>query len=186
MPRNAQRSGAYLRLVSLALCGLFLAVATNAQATSFSAGEQLSVFFTQTMPAGGSSGTATFTLGTANAGGLFNITSFSTLTLSGGCLTCAAGFTDNLSGVLFNPATGGLQGTITGTFLGGGGGTHHFTITVSDSPLTWTFANTNAQDVTTTSSGTYTPASTVPEPASLILLGTGMLGIVGMLRRKLL
>jgi hypothetical protein len=33
-------------------------------------------------------------------------------------------------------------------------------------------------------SGTAPPASTVPEPSSLLLIGTGLLGLSGVLRRK--
>ena len=167
----------------LVLLVVLLATAPRADASSFSMGEQLTVSFTQTSPVG-SPGKATFTLGAANTMGLFAITSFSTINVNGGCLTCSPGFTDSLSGILFNPATGGLTGMITGSFLGKNGGTHTFTITVADNPFTWSFSNTKG-GVTTTVSGTYTPAmGTVPEPASLILISTGMLSIAGMLRRK--
>src|ERR1700751_1874337 len=101
--------------ISLVLLVVLFAATPRADASSFSMGEQLTVSFTQTSPVG-PPGTATFSLGAANAMGLFTITSFSTINVNGGCLTCSSGFTDNLSGILFNPATGGLTGMITGRF----------------------------------------------------------------------
>jgi hypothetical protein len=135
--------------------------------------------------------------------------SFSTGILSSGTLqmggTFAAGGTFSITGngtsgipngVIFN---GSFTGPVTWTLVTLANGTHNYTLTGSLTGTWYTGSTMSGVTVqltintgrgffngqTTISSGDTNFTTTVPEPGSLGLLGTGLLGIASMVRRKL-
>jgi hypothetical protein len=135
--------------------------------------------------------------------------SFSTGILSSGSLqmggTFAAGGTFSITGngtggipngVIFN---GSFTGPVIWTLVTLANGTHNYTLTGSLSGSWYTGGTISGATVqltintgrgffdgqTTISSGDTNFTTTVPEPGSLGLLGTGLLGVASMVRRKL-
>jgi len=134
--------------------------------------------------------------------------SFSTGVLSGGTLQMggmfAAGGSFSISGnrtggipngVIFN---GSFTGPVTWTLITLGNGTHNYTLTGSLTGTWYAGGTVNGATVqltintgrgffngqTTVSSGD-TNFTTVPEPGTLSLLGTGLIAVGGIVRRKL-
>ena len=135
--------------------------------------------------------------------------SFSTGILSSGTLqmggTFAAGGTFSITGngtggipngVIFN---GSFTGPVTWTLVTLANGTHNYTLTGSLSGTWYTGGTISGATVqltintgrgffdgqTNISSGDTNFTTAVPEPGSLGLLGTGLLGVASMVRRKL-
>jgi hypothetical protein len=171
-----------------AATALMMLLAAQAYA-SVTSGEQFVYDWTETAGSQvGLMGTVDFTLGpTATMPGFFSISSFAISQTGGFCGVCSP-LTENLSSVLFDAATLGLAGDITGSFQNNSGRLHTYDLVTMDLPAgTWTFADTGPGGVTQTSMGTYaTRVSTtaVPEPGTLGLFGLGLLGI-GWCRRRL-
>jgi hypothetical protein len=142
-------------------------------------------------------------------GNYLGTVSFSTGVLSSGTLqmggTFAAGGTFDITGngtgglptgVLFN---GSFTGPVSWTLVTLANGTHNYTLTGSLTGTWYDGTTINGATVqltintghgffngqTTISSGDTNFTTTVPEPGSLSLLGAGLIGVAGIVRRKL-
>jgi len=138
-------------------------------------------------PSAGATGSASLTVGAALASPFFAIASFD-VTAAGFCGVCSP-LTENLTAVEFDSSTFGVLGHITGTFLGGGGGTHSYDLELTDiSGGTGTFTFTDTRQVdgnVVVNSGTYTPlVATADGPSAIVLLALGAGGIAALRRRR--
>jgi len=138
----------------------------------------------------GAMGKLDFTLGPASTtmSGWFTLSAFAVSSSTGGFCGVCSPETENLSSVLFDPATDGVVGSITGTFLGHGGGTHTFDLVTTNLPDgSWTFTN-KSPGGTVIDKGTYTtavaPKAAVDEPATLLLLIPAGVALIAARRRR--
>jgi hypothetical protein len=138
----------------------------------------------------GDLGSVTFTTGALTGGSLQKGGTFA----AGGTFTIDGNGTGGLpSGILF---TGSFSGPVTWTLTTLANGTHNYTLT---GVVTGMMGGLNVNGVTvqltvntgkglftgsTMISGGDTTVSSVPEPSALGMMGTGILGIAGVLRRK--
>jgi len=142
----------------------------------------------------GGLGSVTFTTGTLSSGSLQMGGTFN----GGGSFTITGNGTNGVpTGTIF---TGTFSGPVTWTMIQAANGTHHY-ILVGSISGTWTASGATVYGATVQltintgkgffngstmiSSGDTNIVATVPEPGTLGLLGTGLLGLAGVLHRKL-
>lgn len=116
---------------------------------------------------------------------------------SGGTFSITGNGTDGIpTGTIFN---GSFSGPVTWTLVTLANGTHNYTLTGSITGTWYNGATVDGATVqltintgkgffngtTNISSGDTNIITTVPEPGTLGLLGTGLIGLAGVLRRKL-
>jgi hypothetical protein len=160
------------------------------------------------------SGSALIAINGLNGGGLITGSNLGSISFSTGALTSgsmqmggtfAAGGSFTItgngtsgvpSGVLFS---GSFSGPVTWTMVTLANGTHNYTLTGTLSGTTMGGVSTQGVTVqltvntgkgffngsTNISSGDTNISVTAPEPGSLSLMGTGLIGLAGMIRRKL-
>jgi hypothetical protein len=140
----------------------------------------------------GDLGTVTFSTGALTSGSLAMGGTFA----AGGSFMVTGNGTNGIpSGTLF---AGSFSGPVTWTLLPLGNGTHNYSITgtltgtaggISVSGVTVQLTiNTGTKfftDSTSIAGGDTTVVGSVPEPSTLAMFGTGAVGLLGMLRRKL-
>lgn len=163
--------------------GLTLTGSTLIAVTSFNGGGIVT----------GDLGTVAFTTGALSSGDLQMGATFA----SGGTFTISGNGTGGLpNGVIFS---GTFSGSVTWTLATLANGTHNYTLT---GVVTGTMGGMNVNGVTVQltintgkgfysgstliSGGNTTIESSVPEPSTLVMFGTGGLSMLGMLRRKVL
>jgi len=140
----------------------------------------------------GGLGSVTFSTGALTSGNLQMGGTFG----GGGSFVITGNGTNGIpNGVIFN---GSFSGPVTWTLITLANGTHNYTLTGSVSGTWYNGTTVNGATVqltintghgffngqTTISSGD-TNIATVPEPGTLGLMGTGLVGLAGLLRRKL-
>ena len=140
----------------------------------------------------GQLGSLTFSTGSLTSGSLMGGATFA----GGGNFVITGNGTSGITnGVIFN---GTFSGPVTWTLITLANGTHNYTLTGSVTGTWYNGTTVNGATVqltintghgffngqTTVSSGDTNIVSTVPEPGTLGLLGTGLVGLAGALRRK--
>ncbi len=141
-------------------------------------------------------GSITFSTGALISGSLQGQVGTPTIFGSGGSFMITSNGSNGLpSGVLFN---GSFSGNVSWTLVTLANGTHNYTLTGSITGTWFNGTTVNGATVqltintgkgyfdgTTSISSGDTNITTVPEPGTLGLLGTGLVGLAGVLRRKM-
>jgi hypothetical protein len=181
------RRAMLLTLVAMALPTAALATSINFMTGTFEHGKvtrESSGKFTApsfTISVTGKSGTITITTNTLGAGCDTNIVgecSFSSGTITVKNSSGSTVFTDSLKDGLIFKGSGGASvvASLVPSSMAPTGGITGFTVTFLPGP--------NATDKVLHGTA-FAESSVIPEPSALLLLGTGVVGLAGIMRRKL-
>ena len=162
----------------LSLSGSILIAVTGYPGVGSTMGDLGSVSFTTAALTGGSLQMG----GTFGTGGTFTIDGNGTGGLSSGVLFSGT-FSGPVTWTLTTLANGTHNYTLTGVVTGMMGGTNVNGVTVQ---LTINTGKGFYNGTTLISGGDTTVMSSVPEPSTLAMMGTGLLSLAGVLRRKIL